>query len=58
MNPAADCKLQLTQCSKCLGCHRLEQPDFAGDNKCKGVRLSEPKESIRHESQRINEHIA
>lgn len=34
-------KLILTQCWKCLGCNRLEDLTFAGDNKCKEFRSAE-----------------
>jgi len=30
--------LALTQCWKCLGCNRLEDENFRGDNKCQTYR--------------------
>jgi hypothetical protein len=35
MNGLNNAKLALAQCIRCLGCNRLEQPEFLGDNKCK-----------------------
>lgn len=31
-------KLALTQCWKCLGCNRLENINFQGDNECKSFK--------------------
>jgi ferredoxin len=30
-------RLMLTQCRGCLGCNRLEDDNFRGDDKCKSV---------------------
>lgn len=33
--------LALTQCWKCLGCDRLENESFRGDNECKGFKTAD-----------------
>lgn len=38
MNRIADMRLMLSKCKDCLGCNRLEQENFGGDNKCKNYR--------------------
>jgi len=41
MDHIANARLALTQCWKCLGCNRLEQPGFRGTNKCNNFRDSD-----------------
>ena len=38
MNRIADMRLMLSKCKDCLGCNRLEQENFGGDNNCKNYR--------------------
>jgi hypothetical protein len=37
----SDAQLKLTQCGRCLGCNRLENPNFRGDRNC--LRVIEDK---------------
>ena len=39
MNYIANARLMLTKCRDCLGCNRLEDEKFTGDNKCLNYRL-------------------
>lgn len=39
MNHITNAKLMLSQCKSCLGCNRLEDESFTGDNNCtRGVK--------------------
>ena len=57
MNYAANAKLMLTKCRDCLGCNRLEDENFAGDDKCNSYRrgiadaekIRLKKEELQHE---------
>ena len=49
MNYIANARLMLTKCRDCLGCNRLEDEKFTGDNKCLNYRkaILEDGKSIR-----------
>lgn len=49
MNRLANARLMLTKCRDCLGCNRLEDEKFTGDNKCLNYRkaILEDGKSIR-----------
>lgn len=38
MNHIANARLMLTKCRYCLGCNRLEDENFQGNNNCRNFR--------------------
>jgi predicted Fe-S protein YdhL (DUF1289 family) len=40
MNYMANARLMLTKCRYCLGCNRLEDENFRGNNNCRNFRNS------------------
>ena len=38
MNYMANARLMLTKCRYCLGCNRLEDENFRGNNNCRNFR--------------------
>jgi hypothetical protein len=39
-----DCLRALTKCGKCIGCSKLEDETFRGDNSCRNYRTADKPE--------------
>lgn len=42
-------KLALTQCWKCLGCNRLEDNNFSGDDHCKSFKEYQKSQNVEQQ---------